>query len=158
MRTRNPSHWTSKGQRLEAIFSWIFASSEKCIYHGDRNCKCRYRVYYQRHSTRSGRAHREIVCLVKTEARQRCTPGEKGCGWPPHEEEHSKEAVKSLVQVSSSGSFSSIRPIIWFLFIHLTYPGTLPWVCPHPSAKMDLKVKASGRSKTRYGLELLLDF
>ena len=34
----------------------------------------------------------------------------------------------------------------------------LPWgpsgVHTHPSAKMDLKVKASGRSKTHYGLEL----
>ena len=26
---------------------------------------------------------REIVCLVKIEARQRCTPREKGCGHPP---------------------------------------------------------------------------
>ena len=25
----------------------------------------------------------ETVCLVKTEARQRCTPGDKGCGCPP---------------------------------------------------------------------------
>ena len=26
--------------------------------------------------------HTEKVCLVKTEARQRCTPGEKGCECP----------------------------------------------------------------------------
>ena len=26
---------------------------------------------------------REIVCLVKIEARQRCIPKEKGCGHPP---------------------------------------------------------------------------
>ena len=28
----------------------------------------------------------------------------------------------------------------------------------HPSTKMDVEVKASGRSKTRYGLESFLDF
>ena len=42
MKTRNPSHQTSKGQRLEAVFPWIFAPNEKCIYHRGRNCKCRY--------------------------------------------------------------------------------------------------------------------
>jgi len=35
-------------------------------------------------------------------------------------------------------------------------PWTLPWVCMLPSAKMDLEVKASGRYKTHYGLELSL--
>ena len=70
------------------------------------------------------------------------------------EGERSKEAVKSFIQGSSSGSLSFFSPIIWFLFPHLTYPGTLPWVHTHPSAKMDLKVKASGRSKTHYGLAL----
>ena len=37
-----------------------------------------------------------MVYLVKTEARQRCTPGEKGMGVPPSEEEHSKEMVKTF--------------------------------------------------------------
>ena len=37
--------------------------------------------------------------------------------------------------------------MIWFLFPHLTYPGTLPWVCTHPLANMDIKMKASGRNK-----------
>ena len=41
--------------------------------------------------------HREIVCLVKIEARQKCTPREKGCGRPPREEEHRKEVVKSFL-------------------------------------------------------------
>ena len=58
--------------------------------------------------------------FVKTEARQRCTPGEKGHGCPLHtlrsEEEHRKEAVKLFIQVSSSGPLSSFRPIIWLLF------------------------------------------
>ena len=40
----------------------------------------------------------------------------------------------------------------------MIYPGTLSWVHTHPSAKMDLKVKASGRSKTHYDLVLFLDF
>ena len=51
-----------------------------------------------------------------------------------------------------------LQPIIWLLFPYLTYPGTLPWVYPHPSAKMDLKVKASGRSKTLNGLVLSPEF
>ena len=67
-------------------------------------------------------------------------------------------AVKSFISGRSSGSLSSFRPVIWFLFLHLTYPGTLPWVCTPPSAKTDLQVKASGRSKTPYGLALSLDF
>ena len=75
----------------------------------------------------------------------------------PSEEEHSKEADKSLTSVSSSG-LSSFRSIIWFLSPHLSYPGTLSWVLTHPSAKMALKVKASERSKAHYGLELYLDF
>ena len=53
---------------------------------------------------------------------------------------------------------SSFSPIIWFLFPYLTYPGALPWVHTHPSAKMDLRVKASGRIKTHYGLALSLEF
>ena len=45
----------------------------------------------------SGRAHREAVCFVNIEARQRCIPGEKGWGSPPNEEERGKEAVKSFI-------------------------------------------------------------
>ena len=37
--------------------------------------------------------HTEVVCSVKTEARQRCTPRE-GVGVPRSEEECDKEAVK----------------------------------------------------------------
>ena len=33
-------------------------------------------------SEMEGRGHREMVCLVKIETRQRCTSGEKGCGCP----------------------------------------------------------------------------
>ena len=33
-----------------------------------------------------------------------------------------------------------------------------PGVCIHPTAKMDLKVKASERSRAHYGLELAPDF
>ena len=76
---------------------------------------------------------------------------------PLSEKECRKKVVDLFIQDSSSGSLSSFRPIIWFLYPHLTYPGTLPWVCIHPSAKMDLKVKASGRRETRYGLVLSLD-
>ena len=56
------------------------------------------KVYYQRHSTATrGKEHREPVGLVKTEARQRYTPGEKGYGCPPSEKEHNKEVVKSFL-------------------------------------------------------------
>ena len=41
-------------------------------------------------------ARRENVCLVKTEARQRQTPGEKGWA-PPSGERHGKEVVKSFI-------------------------------------------------------------
>ena len=69
---------------------------------------------------------------------------------PPGEKEPSKEAVKSFIQGSSSESLSSFRPIIWLLFPHLTYPGTLPGCTHTPSGKMHLEVKASKRSKAHY--------
>ena len=78
-------------------------------------------------------------------------------GVPPYEKECSKEGVKSFIQ-GSSGSLSSFSPVIWFLFSHLTYPGVLPKVHTHLSAKRDPEVKASGRSKTHYGLESSPDF
>ena len=50
--------------------------------------------------------------LNEIEARQRGTPRGKECGCTPIEEEGSKKVAKSLIQVSSSGSLSSFRPII----------------------------------------------
>ena len=41
--------------------------------------------------------HREKVCLAEIEARQRCTPGEKGCGRPFSEEERKADVVASCV-------------------------------------------------------------
>ena len=32
--------------------------------------------------TASRKTHRKVVCLGEIEARQRCTPEEKGCGHP----------------------------------------------------------------------------
>ena len=70
--------------------------------------KIRYKVYYQRHSTATrGKEHRETVGLVKSEAKQRYTPGEKGYGCLPSEKEHNKEMAKSFTQASFSGSLSS---------------------------------------------------
>ena len=91
--------------------------------------------------------------LVKIEAQQR-----KGVGIPSSEEEQSKEMVKSLIWGSSSGSLFSFRLIIRFLFPHLTYPGTLPWLHIHSSARMDLEVKSSGKSKTHCSWHYLLSF
>ena len=100
----------------------------------------RDKAYDQRERT-------QTLYLVKIEARQKCKPREKVCGRPPSQEEHKKEVVKSFLWMSSSRSLSSFRPILWFLFPHLTYPGTLPLVRIHPSAKVDLKVKDSGGRK-----------
>ena len=52
------------------------------------------------------------------------------------------------MSVSSSGSLSSFRPIIWLLFPHWPtlgpfHPGTFPWGGLYLSAHMDLEVKAS---------------
>ena len=51
---------------------------------------------------------------------------------PLSEEECSEETVKSFILGISSGFLSSFRPMIWFLFPHLTYPGILPWVVYAP--------------------------
>ena len=53
----------------------------------------------------------------------------------------------SIIPPKEIPGLTSFRPIIWFLFPHLTYPGTLPLVRIHPSAKVDLKVKDSGGRK-----------
>ena len=90
--------------------------------------------------------------FVKTEARQRRTPGAKRVQAPPSEEEPHKDAVKSFIYLSSSPSLTSFRPIIWFFSPPLTYPGTLPLVPTHPPVNKDLKVKASGRSNPLYPL------
>ena len=81
--------------------------------------------FITRDSTTDRRVHREMICLVKTEARQRDTPGEKVCGHLLSEEECSKDVVKSFIQVNSYWSLSFVKPVIWFIFPHLTYPGTL---------------------------------
>ena len=50
-----------------------------------------------RHSTTTReRAHRETICLVEIEARQRDTPREEGCWCPPSEEEHGKKHLSHL--------------------------------------------------------------
>ena len=72
----------------------------------------------------------------------------------PNEEEHSEEVVKSFIVLPGL-----CLPLAKYLVSFFT--PNLPWDTPlgftHPSAKMDLKVKVSGRSKTHYGLALSLD-
>ena len=82
----------------------------------------------------------------------------KGVGIPPSEGEGSTEAVRTFILASSSWFLPSFRPIIWFLFLYLTYLGTLLWVCMHLSVKMDLEVKAFGMSKTHAAWNYLLTF
>ena len=102
----------------------------------------------------SGRAHRETVCLAEIEARQRCTPKEKGCGRPPP-----PPVRRSTVKRGSSHLHRSVLPglcLPWgqlsgFFFHTWLTLGPSHEVRTHPSAKMDLKMKASGRSKTHFG-------
>ena len=103
-------------------------------------------------SSTSRRTQRETVCLVKMEARQRYTPGEKGCGHP---------TSNQLVVIYTGQFFQAfvhLQPNIWFVFPHLIYPGTLPGLHMHPSAKTDLGVNASGKIKMHYVLALSPDF
>ena len=117
------------------------------------------KVYYQRHSTATrGKEHREPVGLVKTEARQRYTPGEKGYGCPPSEKEHNKEVVVIYI-----GQFFCVFVFLSANFLVSFFTSDLSWDSPllctyPPSAKMDLEVEASGRSKTHYGLAFSQDF
>ena len=65
---------------------------------------------------------------------------------------------KSFIRWQFSGSLSSLRLIISFVPSGWFVSGPSPGVRTHTLGKTDLKVKASGRSKTHYGLELSLDF
>ena len=49
-----------QGLEAKSYFPLTLARTEKCISHGSKNLKCRYKVYYQRHSrARSGRGRWE---------------------------------------------------------------------------------------------------
>ena len=124
MRTRNPGHQASKDWRL----NWISTSSEKCIYHGGRNCKCRNKAYCYRHriATR-GRAQ-----TGKAEARQRWTPREKVCRVP--------WVRRSVVKSGLSYLHSSVLPGLCLpsgqlsvLFFH-----TWPIMGPSPGVQAPL--------------------
>ena len=62
---------------------------------------------------------------------------------------------KSFVRGQLCESLSSLKPIILLCpLVGYFVSGPTPGVHTHPSAQMDLEVKASGRSKSHYGLEL----
>ena len=65
---------------------------------------------------------------------------------------------KSFIRWQFSGSLSSLRLIISFVPSGWFVSGPSPGVRTHTLGKTDLKVKASGRRKAHYGLELSLDF
>ena len=90
-----------------------------------------------------GRAHTEIVCSLKIEARQNCTL-RKGVGILPNEEEHSKEMTAITYVRQSFWVFVSIWPIISFLFPHLTCTRTLPNMHEQRFPGMDVTAKACG--------------
>ena len=48
-------------------------------------------------------------------------------GVPSSEEEHVKRQLSHLYRLVLLGLCFPSKPFIWFLFPHLTYPGTLPW-------------------------------
>ena len=81
--------------------------------------------------------------FVKTEARQRCTPGEKGCGRPPQwggAQERGRWVIyigQFFLQV-----FVYLWPITWFLFPHLTCPRTLLTMRAQLFSKMDSSPEA----------------
>lgn len=67
--------------------------SKRCFHVSHGRIRCLLTLFFAstkliiRDSTTSGRARRETVCLVNTEARQRCSRREEGWGCPPCEEE-----------------------------------------------------------------------
>ena len=88
----------------------------------------------------SRRAHREAVCLANIEARQRYTPGAKGCVWAFSLMKRS--AVKRQLHHLRRQFFQVfvyLWPITWFLFPHLPCPRTLHSMCAQPEtfSKMD---------------------
>ena len=79
----------SSPPRDRTHLSYIACIGRQVLYHwrhlrSSRNCKCRYEVYYERHSTpASGREHRKMACLVKRQKQGRDAHGErKGVGVP----------------------------------------------------------------------------
>ena len=76
--------------------------------------------------------------------------------------ERERERLHWEVQILYKGAV--FRVFIFPQANHLVYSPwliclrTLPGVCMHTLAKLDLKVKASGRSRTHYGLELSCEF
>ena len=91
-------------------------------------------------TTTDGRAHRGTV---KTEARQRCTPGERGCGCPPQGGVQYRGGL--AIFIGQFWVFVYLSLIIWFLFPHLTYPSTLSNMC------MQLFPKGDSRPETYVG-------
>ena len=120
----------------------------------------RAQSYYQRHSTATlGKEQGETAGLLKTEAKQRDTPGEKGYGRP---------LVRRSTITTGRLSHLYTGQFFWvFVFLPAKilvsfFTSDLSWdsplVCTHPSAEMDLQVEAPGRSKAHYGLAFSWDF
>ena len=79
--------------------------------------------------------------------------------WQAQRESRAFGKFKSFIRGQLFGSLSSLKPIILRCpLVGYFVSGPTRGVHTHPSAKMDLKVKASGRSKRHYGLELSSDF
>ena len=103
--------------------------------------------------------HGETAGLLKTQAKQRDTPGEKGYGRP---------LVRRSTITTGRLSHLYTGQFFWvFVFLPAKilvsfFTSDLSWdsplVCTHPSAEMDLQVEASGRSKAHYGLAFSWDF
>ena len=149
--------WPPDQQRMQARsrFSLDLCPREKRVYRGGRNCKCRLKVHYWRHSTRaSGAAHAAAVRSAETDAGQ--TRQRASARAPPGRRVQRRGGQGTQVGQVFQG-FVSLQQITGFFF-HTGPTWGPPWVSTPASAKMDLGVKASGKSKTHYGLALALDF
>ena len=85
--------------------------------------------------------------LNEIEARPGCTPGREGRGCAPVRKKAVKRWLSQLYRSVLRGLCLPSGQLSDFFFPQLTYPETLPWVCTYPSAKMNLEVNSSGRSK-----------
>ena len=98
---------------------------------------------------------KQFVWLREKLGRDAHHPERKGVGSRASGEEPSKEMdMLHLHRSVLPGLCLPSGQIRGFFFQTWLTLGPFSGVHTHPSAKMDLKVKASGRSKTHYGLEL----
>ena len=144
----NPDSQPPDQQKQEAIFSWIFAPTDKSFYHRGGSCKLLETQHHNKweHAQRNG-----FFSWVRSKAEIHT---QKECGVPP------VSAVKRWLSHFYRSVFLGLCLLLASYLVYfstLTYLGSLPWVCTNTPAKGGLGVKASGSSKTHCGLGLSPD-